>query len=127
MGTTILQSLNPVPVEVTYDSPSLNVGMLVYKFASGAWSQVGSTVAALNLPGTNSYGAVWTPPDGSPYIIELKVFTDNTLTTPNTDYSASSRSFVVDYSLLNVLANLITYKSDIMAVFSEQGIIIELS
>ena len=93
--TTILFSLAPVPIEVTYGQAGLPVAMSVSRWSGSAWVPQGSPVAAKNTnSGSGTYGAIWTPPDTAPYIVELAVFEDNTFAAYDTDYSASSRSFL---------------------------------
>lgn len=107
--TTILFSKTPVPVEVTYDQPSLNVGLTVSKWTGSAWVQVGVTTAVPDTgTGSNTYGATFTPADNSLYLVELAVFTDNTFTTYQDGYLASSRSFVIDPFIAAALANIQT-------------------
>lgn len=126
--TTVLPDLNPVPVEVTFDTPlTLNVGMRVNQFVSGAWAQVGAVVPALPLAGGGpSYGAIFTPAaTGVSYIVELAVYTDNTFTTYNPDYSVSSRSFIASQTLAYLLSQigiLIAGNQDIIAQYDPKAI-----
>ena len=105
--TTILLSLTPVPVEVTYDQPGLSVAMTTCVWNGSSWTQVGSPVAVPNSgTGSNTYAGMWTPPDTRAYLVELAVFTDNTFTTYQSGYYASSRSFLVDPSLAPLINNI---------------------
>jgi hypothetical protein len=97
--TTILFDSSPVPIEVTYDPTAANVAMTVYEFSGSAWTQVGSAVAALLVDGYSTWGSIFTPPNTNPHVVIIQPFTDNTFTTPDPNYSPSSRSFVIDSSL----------------------------
>lgn len=102
--TTILFTKTPVPVEVTYDQAGLNVAMTISKWNGSAWVQVGSPSAVPNTgTGSNTYGTLFTPPDLSPYLVELAVFTDNTFTIYQDGFLASSRSFQIDPSVYAAL------------------------
>jgi len=110
--STILQSLAPVPIEVTFDSPSLPVAMQVYKWAGSFWTAVGSPQAASNLFGSNTYASLFTPgASATPYICVTSVYTDDSFATLNTGYLSSSQSFYVDPNFVtatNSLANSAT-------------------
>jgi hypothetical protein len=102
--TTILFSTNPVPVEVTYDSPSLFVAMTVFKWNGTEWAQFGVASAVALVDGLSTYGSMFTPPDASPYIVILMPYEDGTFSVPDTNYSPSSRSFVIDPSIGQIKA-----------------------
>ena len=79
--------------EVTYDSPSLHVGMSVYDDSGLTPVLVQGPTAMLNVVG-NTYRAKFTPPAERPYIIFKAVYTDVDLTTLSPDYSQASESIV---------------------------------
>jgi hypothetical protein len=102
--TTILFDSSPVPIEVTYDPTAANVAMTVYEFSGSAWTQVGSAVAALLVDGYSTWGSIFTPPNTNPHVVIIQPFTDGTFVTPDTNYSPSSRSFVIDPSIGQIKA-----------------------
>ena len=114
--TTVLQSLNPVPLEVTYDQTGLAVAMRVLKWDSVSWVQEGALVPCDPTPALNTYAAIFTPPRVGLYICELMVYTDGTFATPQDGYFPSSRSFGVDLSLTNQLSNIETILTSLAAV-----------
>jgi hypothetical protein len=114
--TTVLTSLGPVPLEVTYDQVGLSVAMRILKWDTVNWVQDGPLVPCDPTPALNTYAAIFTPPRVGLYICELMVYTDNTLTTPQDGYYPSSRSFAVDLSLTNQLTNIETILTSLAAV-----------
>jgi len=114
--TTVLTSLGPVPLEVTYDQVGLNVAMRILKWDTVSWVQDGPLVPCDPTPALNTYAAIFTPPRVGLYICELMVYTDNTYATPQDGYYPSSRSFSVDLSLTNQLSNIETILTSIAAV-----------
>lgn len=99
--TTVLFSLAPMAVEVTFDQGGLNVGLIQSKWNGSGWTTVGSPAAVPSTgTGTNTYGTLWTPPDMSSWLVELAVFTDDTLTALQDGYLASSRAFSFDQSVI---------------------------
>lgn len=115
MGTTILQSLMAVACEVTYDSNELFVAMSVFKWNGTGWVAVGAPVAAPLIDGISTYGALFTPPDTSPYVVTLMAYTDGTFTTPSQGYSPSSRSFGVDNSIINRFNAIVIGNNELFA------------
>lgn len=79
--------------EVTYDSPTLHVGMSVYDDSGSSPVLVQGPTAMLNVVG-NTYRAKFTPPALRPYIIFKAVYTDSGLTTLSPDYSQGSESII---------------------------------
>lgn len=116
--TTVLTSLSPVPLEVTYDQTGLAVAMRVLKWDGSAWIQEGALVPCDPTPALNTYASIFTPPQVGLYICELMVYTDNTLATPQDGYYPSSRSFSVDLSLTNQLSNVETILTSIASVLT---------
>lgn len=129
--TTVLPDLNSVPVEVTYDSLALNVGMRVNKLVLGVWQQVGVVALAPRVAGGGpTYGTLFTPlAFGENYIVELAVYTDGTFTTYHPDYSVSSRAFVASATLgflLSQIASLVIGNIDIVAQFDPQTVTVAI-
>ncbi len=77
--------------EVTYDSPTLDVGMTVFNTTSGSPVQVGSRIPMTLVYG-NTYFAQFTPLENRSYVINKAVYTDDTLTTIDDNYSQGSES-----------------------------------
>lgn len=85
----------PLSFEVTFDSPSLDVGMKVFDDTGSVPVPVtGGVVAMLHVYG-NTYRAKFTGEEDKSYIIIKSVYTDNTFTDLDTDYAAGSESIVV--------------------------------
>ena len=82
----------PVPVEVTFDANDLYVGLSVFDMSTGAPVAVGALFPMVNVPGSNSYAANFTPVNGKPYVFLKRVFTDNTYTVPDVNYGTGSDS-----------------------------------
>lgn len=81
----------PVTCEVTFDSPSLNVGMSVYDVTNSSTLISGPT--AMTLVAGNTYQGK--TPDllsAHSYVVIKAVYTDNSLTTLSPDYSQGSES-----------------------------------
>ena len=106
---TVLNSLVSVPVEVTYDSPSLFVGMKVFQWVIDAWIQVGGVVPVYNVGGGSpTYGAIFVPQQiGQQYIVELAAYEDSSLSSYNSAYYPSSHSIMVDPTVVNQINSLI--------------------
>lgn len=81
--------------EVTYDSPTLDVGMTVFDDSGLSPIQVGSILAMDNFKG-NSYRAKFTATSGKSYLFHKAVYTDNTFTTIDDNYSQASESIRAD-------------------------------
>lgn len=84
----------PYPFEVTYDSPSLFVAMQVYNVTSGTPVFVNQVV--MNHVYGNTYFGQFTPEAGQQYVINKAVFTDDTYTDLDIDYSQGSDSLRAD-------------------------------
>lgn len=82
----------PLSFEVTYDAADLDVGMSVYDDSGVAPVLVGS-VLAMEHVALNTYRAKFTPVAGKNYIAIKAVYTDETLTTVDSNYSQGSESF----------------------------------
>jgi hypothetical protein len=87
----------PISFEVTYDSPSLYVGMTVYD-DTGVTPVFIETVSMLSVGGSNTYRAKFTPDANSSYIILKSVYTDVGLTIPNLNYGTGSESIYAQNS-----------------------------
>ena len=79
--------------EVTFDSPSLHVGMSVYDNSGADPALIIGPIAMTSVVG-NTYQAKFTPPNARPYIIFKAVYTDDTFETLSTDYSQGSESII---------------------------------
>ncbi len=79
--------------EVTYDSPSLHVGMSVYDDSGVSPVLVSGPSAMAHVVG-NTYRAKFTPPAERPYIIFKAVYTDSGLTVLDDNYSQGSESII---------------------------------
>lgn len=79
--------------EVTYDSPSLHVGMSVYD-DSGASPVLVSGPSVMAHVGNNTYRAKYTPDLDKLYVIIKAVYTDSGLTTLDDNYAQGSESIV---------------------------------
>ncbi len=77
--------------EVTFDSPSLNVGMSVYDTTDVDPVLASGPAAMTSLYG-NTYFGKFTPADGHSYVIVKAVYTSDTFDTLDTDYAAGSES-----------------------------------
>lgn len=77
--------------EVTYDSPSLDVGMMVIDDSGLTPEEIG-VVPMVNVYG-NTYRAKFTPEAGKSYVVNKAVYTDNTYDTIDDTYSQGSDSF----------------------------------
>lgn len=84
------QSGVPLSFEVTYDSPSLFVGMAVFD-DSGASPSLVSLIPMDNFYG-NTYRAKFTPSAGKSYLFNKSVYTDGSYDTIDSDYSQGSES-----------------------------------
>ena len=77
--------------EVTYDSPSLHVGMSVYDDDGLSPVLIYGPVTMSNVVG-NTYRAKFSAQDGKSYIIFKAVYQDALLTTLDSNYSQGSES-----------------------------------
>lgn len=88
----------PLSFEVTFDSPTLHVGMSVYDDSGALPVLLLSPFAMARVaPGLNTYRGKFTAQAGKNYIILKAVYTDDTLTTLDGDYSQGSESIVAQY------------------------------
>ena len=81
--------------EVTYDNPSLNVGMSVYNTTTGTPVLVSGPTAMVNVVG-NTYIGFFNAAVEQTYLIYKAVYTDGTLTVLSTNYSAGTESIVAE-------------------------------
>ncbi len=81
--------------EVTYDSDSLSVGLSVYDTTNGAEVLVEGPDLMANLVG-NTYIGQFTPTAGHAYVVFKAVYTDDSLTTLDDNYSQSSESLFAE-------------------------------
>lgn len=117
--TTILNSLAPVPCEVSYDTNNLFVALKAYKLVLGNWVQEGAAVPALPAGINNTYVGMFTPLlNNTSYMVELMVYTDNTYATPQAGYYPSSRAFMVDTVLTDALTSIQTVLASLAAVIT---------
>lgn len=79
--------------EVTYDSPSLHVGMSVFDDSAGSPVLVLGPIAMAHV-GNNTYRAKYTPGLNKLYVIIKAVYTDVGLTIVDDNYSQGSESVV---------------------------------
>jgi hypothetical protein len=79
--------------EVTYDSPSLNVGMSVYDDSGTSPVLILGPIAMGNVVG-NTYRGKFTAVNGKNYVIFKAVYTDGTLTVLSSNYSQASETIV---------------------------------
>lgn len=82
--------------EVTFDSPTLYVGMSVYDDSGATPVLVQGPTAMLNVVG-NTYRAKFTADVGKSYIIFKAVYTSAALTTLDSNYSQGSESIKAEY------------------------------
>lgn len=85
--------------EVSYDSPSLFVGMTILDDSGPAPIVVLGPVQMSNVIG-NLYRAKFTPQVGKSYLVYKTVYTDALLTVVNTNYNSASESFLCEKSLI---------------------------
>ena len=78
--------------EVTFDSPSLFVGMVVYDLTGGVPVAVTSPIPMINAPGSNTYGAEFPPLSQHSYLFLKRVYTDASYSVLDSNYAASSES-----------------------------------
>lgn len=81
----------PLTFEVTYDSPTLFVGMSVYD-DSGASPVLVQGPTAMNLVVGNTYRAKFIGDANKSYVIVKRVYITSGMTTVDTNYSAGSES-----------------------------------
>lgn len=81
--------------EVTFDSPTLFVGMVVLDDTGVSPVIIGAVQPMLNVYG-NLYRGKFTPEFGKKYLIFKGVFTDNTYATLDVNYPSGSESFVCE-------------------------------
>lgn len=94
----------PLTFEVTFDSPSLHVGMSVYD-NSGASPALVQGPAAMGSVVGNTYQGKFTAPSAKPYIIFKAVYTDSGLTMLDPNYSQGSESIIAQASSSNPTSN----------------------
>lgn len=87
-----VSSESPLSFEVTYDSPTLDVGMTVLDDSGPVPVNLG-TVAMQNVIG-NTYRGKFTPQFGKSYVVHKAVYTDALLNVLHPDYSQASESVV---------------------------------
>ncbi len=75
---------------MTFDSPSLSVGIVVFDTTASPVKVAGPTLMPL-LYGNTYYGT-FTPEDSKAYVIVKSVYTDDTLDTLDAAYNAGSES-----------------------------------
>lgn len=80
----------PLGFEVTFDSNSLEVAMRVF---DDLGVQVGSPIQMINVFG-NTYRGFFTPDDVKGFLIQKAVYTDNTYTTLDPNYSQGSETII---------------------------------
>ena len=86
----LIPSSVPVPIEVTFDAPSLFVGLSVFNMTTGSPVLVGSVLPMANVSGENTYVRNFTPAVNTPYLFLKQVFTDDTYTALDEEYSSAS-------------------------------------
>jgi hypothetical protein len=83
----------PCSFEVTFDRNDLNVGMSVYD-DTGVTPVLVQGPSAMALVVDYTYRAKFTPLNGRSYIIIKAVYTDNTLSVLDSNYSQGSESII---------------------------------
>lgn len=81
--------------EVTYDSPSLYVGMSIYDDSGLFPILISGPTLMANVIG-NTYRGKFTPDINTTYVIFKAVYTDNTLTVLSSAYSQASETIVCE-------------------------------
>lgn len=81
-----------LPFEVTYDSPALYVGLVVFDVTDPLAPVLLSKTLMTNLSGTNSFFGVFTPELNKSYVISKAVYTNMALDTIDSNYSEASES-----------------------------------
>lgn len=94
--TIILNNRNPVPCEVTYNEVDLIVGLVVSKYDEDLLSWIANDPIPANQASNRTYVGFFEPSNRNNFLVELMVFTDISMTTVDTNYGISSRSFKVD-------------------------------
>ena len=79
-------------LEVTFDSPSLFVGLQVFTVSGGVPTAQGAVLPMANVPGSNTYLTTFTPVDAIEYLFLKRVYTDDTYTTLDDSYQTGSES-----------------------------------
>lgn len=82
-----------IPLEVSFDSPLLYVGLVVYEVTTGTPVKVAGPTA-MPLVYDTTYFGVFTPNLNKSYVAVKAVYTDDTLTTLDSNYRPGSESFV---------------------------------
>ena len=83
--------------EVTFDSPSLFVGMSVFDMSTpSAPVLVQGPTAMINVVG-NTYSGSFTPPAARPYVIFKAVYTTSELVDLSPNYSQGSESIIAQF------------------------------
>lgn len=95
----LISSNKELSFEVTYDSPSLFVGMTVLDDSGVSPVVVFGPMLMTNIIG-NVYRAKFTPDIGKSYIVYKTVYTDALMTVVNSDYNGSSESFLCEKALI---------------------------
>ena len=114
-----------VPFEVTYDSPSLFVGMTVFDVTTGSPVQVGSLIPMVNVIG-NSYLGLFIPTDQHIYMIYKNVYTDVTYSTISPNYAAGTeaafastfQNMTAMYALIQSLSGLVNSAQYVGAIIA---------
>lgn len=99
------QSGVPLSFEVTFDNPSLFVGLAVFDDSGVSPIQVGLVIPMLNFSGL-SYRGKFTPTAGKSYVFNKSVYTDGTYTTIDPSYPQGSESIRAD-DIAGILLNAI--------------------
>ena len=108
----VLQSNAEIPIEVTFDAPGLYVGLELFVRSGSSWIASGSVIPAFNLPSSNTYVGLATPP-ASQFATVMRVYTDSSYVTPSDQYNASSQSFYVDPNFVNGLNSIVNTASEL--------------
>lgn len=90
---------NSLSFEMTYDNPSLFVGLSIYDDSGASPVLIQSPALMQNVVG-NMYRGKFSPTFGKTYLVFKAVYTDALMTVLNTDYSTGSESFTCDKSFI---------------------------
>lgn len=83
----------PLSFEVTFDRNDLYVGMSVYNNSGASPILVGSIIPMHSVVG-NTYQAKFSGVQGLSYVVFKAVYTDNSYSTIDTNYSQGSEAFI---------------------------------